>query len=56
MRKPKLIPARQRQLLFPIENPEAELPVEVRHRSRQLLVQLLRTVLQTERPTRREDD
>ena len=56
MRKPKPRQVRQRQLLFPVEAQEARLSVEARHRCRQLLVQLLRIVLQNERSPRREDD
>jgi len=56
MRKPKPSPGRQRQLLFPVEDQESRLAVETRPRCRQLLVQLLRVVLQTERSPRRDDD
>lgn len=58
MREPKPSPGRQRQLLFPVEDQEARLSVEAHHRCRQLLVQLLRLVLQTERaaPRREHDD
>ena len=56
MRKPKPSPVRQRQLLFPVPAQEARLSMEARLRCRQLLVQLLRIVLQTERSPRRDDD
>jgi hypothetical protein len=56
MRKPKPSPMRQRQLLFPVAGQEARLGVEARHRCRQLLVQLLRIVVQAERSPRRDDD
>jgi hypothetical protein len=56
MREPKPSPGRQRQLLFPVDEREARVSAEARHRCRQLLVQLLRIVLQTERSPRRDDD
>ncbi len=56
MREPKPSPGRQRQLLFPVEDREARLSVEAHLRCRQLLVQLLRLVLQRERAPRREHD
>jgi len=56
MRKPKPGPVRQRQLLFPVAAPEMRLSMEARQRCRQLLVLLLRSVLQMERTPRREND
>ena len=56
MRKTKPSPVRQRPLLFPVAGQEARLSVEARRRCRQLLVQLLRIVLQAERSPRRDDD
>jgi hypothetical protein len=56
MREPKRSPVRQRQLLFLVEGQEERLFAEACRRCRQLLVQLLRIVLQTERSPRRDDD
>jgi len=56
MRKPKPGPVRQRQLLFPVAAHEMWLCMEARQRCRQLLVLLLRRVLQMERTPRRESD
>ena len=56
MRKAKPGPVRQRPLLLPVAGQEARLSVEGRRRCRQLLVQLLRIVLQAERSPRRDDD
>jgi hypothetical protein len=56
MRKPQSSPVRQRQLLFPVAGQEARLSVEARRRCRELLVELLRMVLQAERGPRRDAD
>lgn len=56
MRKTKPSPLRQRPLLFPVAGQEVRLSVEARRRCRQLVVQLLRIVLQAERSPRRDDD
>ena len=56
MRNPKWSPGRQRPLLFPVAGQEARLSVEARRRCRELLVQLLRMVLQAERGPRRDAD
>lgn len=56
MRRAKPSPLRQRQLFFPVAGQEMRLSVEARRWCRQLLVQLLRLVLQAERSPRRGDD
>ena len=56
MRKTNPSPVRQRPLLYPVAGQEARLAVEARRRCRQLVVQLLRMVLQAERSPRRDDD
>ena len=56
MRKTNPSPVRQRPLLFPVAGQEARSSVEARRRGRQLVVQLLRIVLQAERSPRRDDD
>jgi hypothetical protein len=55
MRKPTPNPDRQRPLLFPVPDREARLSEEARQRCRQLVVQLLGTVVQAEREARRND-
>jgi hypothetical protein len=56
MRKAKRSPVRQRPLLFPVAGQELRLSEQAQRRCRQLLVQLLRIVLQAERSPRRDDD
>ena len=56
MRKPPSSPVRQRPLLFPVAGQEVRLSVEARRRCQELLVQLLRMVLQAERGPRRDAD
>jgi hypothetical protein len=56
MRKAKWSPARQRPLLFPVAGQEVRLFEEAHRRSKDLLIHLLRILLQAEQSPRRDND